>query len=68
MRDLILDKIVELQHDWINEGIAQVQEEFGMESGDCSVSLDMEFRDAFEKLAICTYKQLLENDIIKEEK
>ena len=64
-KDEILDKIEELQHSSINEAIAKVQEEYGMNHGDCSPSLDMEFREVFTVLAKCTYKQLKENGYIK---
>jgi len=57
----LIDEIEDLQHPWINEGIAQVQEKFGMKHGDCSMNLDMEFREVFTALAKCTYKQLKEN-------
>ena len=64
-KDEILDKIEELQHEWVNEGIAQVQEKVGMNHGDCSPELDSEFREVFKELAKCTYKQLKENGYIK---
>ena len=64
-KDEILDKIEELQHDWINEGIAQVQEKFGMNHGDCSPDLDSKFREVFKDLAKCTYEQLKENGYFK---
>jgi len=64
-KDEILDKIEELQQDWINEGIAQVQEKVGMNHGDCSLELDLEFREVFKSLAKCTYNQLKENGYVK---
>ena len=64
-KDEILDKIEELQHDWINEGIAQVQEKVGMNHGDCSPDLDSKFREVFKDLAKCTYEQLKENGYFK---
>ncbi len=62
--DEIIDYIEELQHDWIHEGINKVQEEFGMISGDCTPSVDGEFRDAFNLLAKATLNQLKENDYL----
>lgn len=64
-KDQIIDKIEELQHGWVNEGIAEVQEKVGMNHGDCSLELDLEFREVFKSLAKCTYKQLKENGYIK---
>ena len=64
-KDEMLDKIEELQHDWINEGIAQVQEKVGMNHGDCSPDLDSKFREVFKDLAKCTYEQLKENGYFK---
>ena len=67
-KDVILDYIEELQHDWIHEGIAKVQEEFGMKSGDCSTKVDMDFRYAFSNLAKATYNQLKENGYLNNPK
>ena len=60
----IIKEIEGLQHDWIQEAIAKVQEKYGMNHGDCSPSLDMEFREVFTALAKCTYKQLKENEYL----
>ena len=57
----IIKEIEGLQHDAIQYAIAKVQEKYGMNHGDCSPSLDMEFREVFTALAKCTYKQLKEN-------
>lgn len=65
-KDKILSSIYEELFPWINEGIAKIQEKHGMTSGDCSMGLDMEFREAFDKVAECTYKQLVENGAVKE--
>tara|TARA_R110002020_G_scaffold448392_1_gene661197 strand:- start:161 stop:769 length:609 start_codon:yes stop_codon:yes gene_type:complete len=65
-KDMVLDRIEELQHDWIHEGIANVQEQFGLTSGDCSNAVDMKFRHAFSELAKATLSQLIENEIISE--
>ena len=61
LKDNKIDWIEELQHPWINEGIANVQKKFGMDHGTCSIALDLEFMEVFRNLAKCTYKQLKEN-------
>jgi len=61
----ILSDIYEDFFPWINEGIAKIQKQYGITSGDCSMELDMEFRDAYDKLAKCVYKQLEENNAVK---
>jgi len=60
----IIKEIEGLQHDWIQEAIAKVQEKYGMDHGDCSPGLDTEFKEVFTALAKCTYKQLKENEYL----
>jgi len=67
MNDIILEEIEELQREWVNEGICKAQEKYGMNNGDCSFSMDMEFREVFTALAKCTYKQLRENGYLESE-
>ena len=63
----ILSDIYEDFFPWINEGIAKIQKQYGMANGDCSMELDMEFREAYDRLAECVFKQLKENNIIESE-
>ena len=62
----LIDEIEVLQHHWISEGIREVQKKFGMDHGDCSPGLDMEFKEVFGALAKCTYKQLKENGYLSD--
>ena len=60
----IINEIEKIQHDAIQYAIAKVQEKYGMDHGDCSPSLDIEFKEVFTALAKCTYKQLKENEYL----
>lgn len=66
-KETILGEIYDEFFPWINEGIANIQKQYGMENGDCSMELDMEFREAYDRLAECVFKQLQENNIIESE-
>ena len=60
----LIKEIEKIQHDCIQEAIAKVQEKYGMNHGDCSPSLDTEFKEVFTALAKCNYKQLKENEYL----
>jgi hypothetical protein len=60
--DIIIGNIRDDLHPWINDGIAKIQKEYGLECGDVSPGLNIEFQEAFDALAKCIYKQLKEHD------
>ena len=64
-KEEILEDIYEGLFPWINEGITKIQNQYGMTNGDCSVGLDMEFREVYSSLVECIYKQLQENNAIE---
>lgn len=66
-KDAIIGNIYDDLFPWINDGISEIQKKFGMVNGDVSPSLDMEFREVYERLAECVYKQLQENNKIESE-
>jgi len=66
-KETLLADIYDEFFPWINEGIAKIQKQYGMANGDCSMELDMEFREAYDRLAECVFKQLKENNIIESE-
>jgi hypothetical protein len=66
-KDEIIGNIYDDLFPWINDGIAVVQIKYGLDNGDVSPSLDMEFREVYERLAECVYKQLQEHNKLESE-
>ena len=66
-KEVIICEIYDELFPWINDGIATIQIKYGMESGDVSPLLDMEFREVYQKLSECVYKQLKENNKLESE-
>jgi len=62
-KENIIDNIYDNLFPEINQLINEVIEKHGNINGEllCSKSLDYEFREVFENLSKCIYKQLLEN-------
>ena len=66
-KETIMGEIYEEFFPWVNDGISKIQDQYGEPHGEwqCSMELDMEFREAYDKLAECVYKQLVENEIFE---
>ena len=67
-KETIMGEIYEEFFPWLNDSISKIQEQYGEPHGEwqCSDSLDIEFRETYDKLAECIYKQLIENEIFEE--
>ena len=63
-KETIVWDIYEELFPWITDGLASIQEKYGMTSGDCSPGLDMRFREVFQDLCECTYDQMVEHGVL----
>jgi uncharacterized protein YutD len=51
----------EIAFPYINDTISEILGEFDIMVGDVSPELDKEYREAYDKLSYCIYRQLMEN-------
>ena len=52
----------EIVFPYINDIISEILGEFDIMVGDVSPELDQEYREAYDKLSYCIYRQLIENN------
>jgi hypothetical protein len=52
----------EIAFPYINDIISEILGEFDIMVGDVSPELDKEYREAYDKLSYCIYKQIMENN------
>ena len=54
--------VIEIVFPYINDIISEILGEFDIMVGDVSPELDTEYREAYDKLSNCIYRQIIENN------